>query len=531
MPEQHREGLEARLQAVERDLQAVAVRLAAVERRAGIPIPAPPPFNPPPVHAQPRPPAAATQLVQIIWPKHHEPSAEKAPKEVDDLEYRIGLTGLLRGGAVVIVIAIIYLVGLAASRGYITPSVQFAGELALCTAFIGFGFVMRHEREEFGQLMIGIGSCGTYLSFAGGHLVKHLFSGEMLVVLFLALSFSNLGFATWRASRSFLAIGMIGGLTAAMLPMRHFKPVLDCELHFLILVPAALIIVKNRWRDMALVLWAASTAALIPALTNDSVWLVRIGALYLSSLVCAVTYAAVWSEAKRDPLCALPACMTAVAGVGALSFDGVEHGSLHVLLLAAGGILSAWLFRTKPVVRNTFLFGAVAVAVVLLPTGYRPLQAGFAYTICAALLAVVSVRLPSKATAILANVEFALGVCAYLTPWVAGKAPYGLASESGFLIALMAAAALCSWAWFKIGKGSPLTALAGGVTIFPLFLRLGYSILTTAPIDFLPSAAFLIPALIFSPLVLAIGQTSRWQVILGFGWGCSHPRSSWPMGI
>jgi len=48
---------------------------------------------------------------------------------------------------------------------------------------------------------------------------------------------------------------MLGGLTAAMLPMHQYKPVLDIDLHFLILLPTAFIVIKNRWRDMAVAVW------------------------------------------------------------------------------------------------------------------------------------------------------------------------------------------------------------------------------------------------------------------------------------
>jgi len=168
---------------------------------------------------------------------NHKTDSQPVDNKVDDLEYKLGLTGLLRGGAVVTIVGLIYLVALAASRHQVSPAMQFAGEIVLCLAFMAVGFIKRNEKEEFGQLMVGIGSCGMFLSFAGGHLYKHLFSGETLVGLFLCLSFANLAFGQWRASRSFVAIGMIGGFIAAMMPMHRFNPSLDATLQFLVLVP------------------------------------------------------------------------------------------------------------------------------------------------------------------------------------------------------------------------------------------------------------------------------------------------------
>jgi hypothetical protein len=440
-------------------------------------------------------------------------------KRVDDLEYRIGLTGLLRGGAVVIIIAIIYLVALAVSRGYITPQIQFAGEIALCFAFIALGCVKRNEREEFGQLMAGIGSCGLYLSFAGGHLYKHLYAGETLVTLFVALSFANLGFALWRSSRSFLAIGMLGGLTAAMLPMHQYKPVLDIDLHFLILLPTAFIVIKNRWRDMAVAVWGASTAALIPALTYDGAWMLRVGALYGTSLICAGTYAKVWSENRFDPWCALSGVMLGVAGIGALAFDGVQHGSLHVLLLAGASLAVGYAFRSNAILRNAFWLAGLAIAVTLAPVGYHRLEAGSAFALLSIAISFAAFRAAPKPLTSLAALLLALGLCAYTAPWTNSPVQFSIGAETWLLTAFMTATAACAFACVRAGGASEPLLLVAAVVLLPLFARLGFVLLTSPSIAFMTSIAVLLPFMVFAAAVLVIGNSAKWKRTVIFGCG------------
>ena len=529
MPEQENNPLMTRLETVEQTLKQFNQRLEGLERLVNIrpaepqsaagprvpfgPVPPPPPV----LRKSPTLPTWTTPKPIYQKPKPFVAPEAAAPKSLDDLEYKIGLNGMLKGGAVVIVIAIVYLVALAVSRGYITPAVQFAGEIVLCMAFVTLGVIKRDEREEFGQLMIGIGSCGLYLSFAGGHLFKHLYSGETLVAVFLALSFVNFGFALWRSKRSFLAIGMIGGLIAAMLPMHNFKPQLDVELHLLILIPTALIIVKNRWQEMAMVLWVASTAALIPALTYDGAWTIRIGGLYITSLICAATYAAVWTKSDFDRYCALVPTILAVAGIGTLGFDEVRHGSLHVVWLAVAGALIGLGFKGKEEVRNGFWIGSLCVAVALGPVGYHKFEATAAFAIFSILLGLASWKIAPRALAGVACLELILGLCAYAVPWTASPSVYGIWRETGLLVGLMLAAASSAYACHKAGGGSERFLVVGSLILLPLFTRAGFILLASPGIHFMNALAIMLPLTLFSLALLAIGRVSQWRNVLVIG--------------
>ena len=276
MNESESDAILRRLQGIEDGLRDVNRRIEALERARGLqeiaeaqsaplapdpsPHQTPPPFDfdltrePEPPRPkftpwpQPIPPPFVVQAEEEPKPASppHVAQRESRPRDIDEVEYKIGSKGLLWLGAAAIVVGLIFLVAIAISRQWISPAMQFGGEIALCLSFIGIGFWKRNEKEEFGQLLTGIGSCGLYLSFAGAHVYKGVISGETLVASFVALSLANLGFAFWRSSRSFLTIGLIGGLVASALPMRKNKIGLNVILFNLILLPTTLIVRKNK---------------------------------------------------------------------------------------------------------------------------------------------------------------------------------------------------------------------------------------------------------------------------------------------
>ena len=333
----------------------------------------------------------------------------------DDIEYKLGINGLLRGGAVVVLAAFLFLAAVMISRGYVTPPVQFAGEIMLCLGFVGIGFWKRNEREEFGQLMVGIGSAGLYASFAGAHLYKHLYEGETLVGLYVLLSLLNLVYAHWRASRSFLAIGMLGGFAAAIMPMKESKAVLDLCLHFLILIPAAFISLKNRWYQMAILGWVASSVALVPVLDSQAGLVVRMGALYANTGVGLYICGRLFAPNDFDKIALLPAVMVFITGLVGFSVEYREHGTLHLLVLA---VLAAGIGRLLPnesQAKNSILLGAIVTAATLVPMGYRPTVAAFLYAAEAILFGVAALRMSMVSLFGVSLTTYALALIAYVT--------------------------------------------------------------------------------------------------------------------
>ncbi len=439
-----------RLEAIERRLAGMGRRLDALEYRVPI-APDPrrsvtPELTPSsqrvnggvPPHVPSRTNAPAASVAAAAFPQ------QSAAGGADELEYKIGVAGLMRGGAVVVIVGIIYLVGLALSRGWVTPQTQFIGEILLCLGFLGFGAFKRHEREEFGQLMMGIGSCGLYLSFAGGHLFKDLYVGKVVVLLFLLLSFANLGYAWWRGSRSFWAIGMVGGFLAAMMPMQMERQGIALTLHFMILVPSAIVVLRHRWSSPSVLLWVLATAALVPALFYEGDWTRRVFCLYASSLLCAWVCAKTPKDSNFDPL---EFVGPGLFLTGAFGF-GIRHdewGVGHITLLGAAIAGLAMTFGQDSRQRLALLTWAAIVVAVLAPFGLTPMRAAVTFSGLSifisllALRAVPSGRLP-KGTIALAWLELALALGAFVISSSAALSP---GTEAALLVLLMGAAALC----------------------------------------------------------------------------------------
>ncbi len=419
---------ERRIGRLEAELQELRARFSALEAhltppvlpqapepvwKVEDPVPAPPPVMDLVPKAQP--PTVKPEPMTPIWLRAApEPPAPPTAMNHDEIEYKLGINGLLRGGAIVVLAAFLFLAAVMISRGYVTPPVQFAGEILLCLGFIGIGFWKRDEREEFGQLMVGIGSAGLYASFAGAHLYKHLFEGETLVSLYVLLSFLNLGFAHWRASRSFLAIGMLGGFAAAIMPMKESKAVLDACLHFLILIPAMFITLKNRWYSMAVSGWMVSSIALVPLLNSDVGTVVRMGALYANTGVALYVCSRLFVPSEFDKHALLPAAIVFVTGLVGFAVEYQANGTLHLLVLAAvaGGVGALLSAEEKP--RNSIWLGALVAAAVFVPMGYRPLVAAYLYSAEAILLGIAALRWPAVSLFGVSLVTYALGLIAYV---------------------------------------------------------------------------------------------------------------------
>ena len=234
-PDEH-DDLRLRIERLEEEVAELRWRVASrtptrpASRAPSGPDSGPPPVMPPP----PRPDRPAQSVYVPSQPQ------QPAPPSVDS-ELKFGSQVLPRVGIVLVLLAVFYLVGLAIQRGWITPEVQFVGELLLCAGLIGVGVWKLNEREDFGQVLVGGGSCGLYLSFVGAHVYKDLITGETLVSLFLALSLLNLAFSWWRSSRTFWMIGFIGGLVSAGLPLDRENYTAALVLAALIVLPATLL--------------------------------------------------------------------------------------------------------------------------------------------------------------------------------------------------------------------------------------------------------------------------------------------------
>ncbi len=522
---------------ISRRLEAIEHRLDEVERVAGIakapPVaPAPPAIPsplqeivPPPVVSSPPPPPPRSTA--WVFAGQTSPPPPPPPPSVPavDREYQIGAQIMPKVGGVAFIAGIGYLVSLGLSRGLITPAILFSGAVLVSLAFIIVGLIKRNEREEFGQVLVGVGSCGLYVTFAAGHVFQNLYDGRTLVLLFFLLSVANLGFSLWRASRVFLGIGLLGGLASALMPLQEGKAALDVGLHFLILVPAALIAARHRWPDMAMTLYGAATLALLPvAFFVRAPWELRVLALYGTALVSVASYAFAYRRLAFDPQSVFAPC--ALVGTALLAFgvQGNREGALHLLAYGAFAAAFSLLLSEDIPARERVAVGGVAVALGLAPFGLGGLSP-FVHAGLATLCAGFSLRALPKAASGLAAALLGLGLGTYLLRGLVVWSNVTLRfmpweQEVALLLLFVAATVSTAYALVKTrGEAEAVTTLAC-LLVGPLVARLVQSTLGLPTVGADPILGAAVGLLTASAALLVLAHITRWtssNLLVAFG--------------
>lgn len=414
MSEQSFAELRGRVGQLEGAMHTVIMRLQTIEtdlrKAARSPEPAWPPI-PPPVVAFSREPVPPTPLSPVMAAPKFDVSAE--PKARADVEYQIGAKFLPRVGAVMVLLAVLFFVAWRYSQGLIPPGVVFAGEVLFCLAFVGAGLYKRNEREDFGQLLMGVGSSGLFLSLAGGHLVHKLYSAELLVAMFFGLSLVNLGVCLWRSSKSFLAIGVLGGIAAALMPTDRGNFVLNVVLHFGILVPSVAIVWKNRWADSAMLLWVVSSLALIPAVDSRLGWIFGTSVLGASTILCVAGFSVVWDGESRKKK---PAFIPVAIAITAMSMDSVmsrPEGGWAVLAFSALLVGTRWLPGVSQSARLYVLLSGLALALYYAPFFLTTEQSQFVFIALALALSVLAIVKRSTVVLGLSAIDLGIGLIQY----------------------------------------------------------------------------------------------------------------------
>jgi uncharacterized membrane protein len=357
-----------------------------------------------------------------------------------DLEYKFGINGLLRGGVIVVLCAFLFLVALFIGRGMLSPAMQFGGEITFCFALIGIGIWKREEKEDFGQLMIGLGSCGLYASFAGAHVYKHLISSEVLVGLFFFLSLTNLSVAELWKSKSFFSIGFLGGLVTALLPMMKNNHSVDLLLHFLILAPSAIVVARNKWAELGIAMWLLSSAALLPICMSDLPFWTRAISLHLNLVICLLTFGITGRAREMDPTFAAPPAASVVSGVILVLIDSGRTATLQAVSLAAATGLVALIYRKIASVRDGVLAGGLISFVLFAPMGFGQFPSTVMYLIETAILFVTALRFNNLKLSVLGFITFACGAVGYILWFEAmGRASEPFAVQKELVLCLITA--------------------------------------------------------------------------------------------
>lgn len=511
--------IENRLDHLEQMVTGVDARLRRIENpgarvSAGSPPAAPvvapvAPPTPPPVIVQPTPvspPAAPVYTAPPVPPVQPAAQVQVAPKP--DAEYRIGAQVLPRIGAVMLLLGVGYLISLGLTTGWITPAMLFGGAVTLCLGFIGVGQWKREEKEEFGQILTGIGSCGLYLTFAGGHVFQKLYSGETLVGLFMLLSFVNLGYSALRASRSFLAIGLIGGLAAALMPIAKHNFELNLGLHFAILIPCVLIAARHKWMDIAGGLWCASSAALLPAvLVSHLDWRLQVAAIGISTLLCVAAYSVAYKPTTFDPMNLAPILAIGVTAWGAFALRSGLAGSVHLLIFAGLSALLGMAFEGER--RRSLLAAGLGIATMLAPFGPERWISCLIFSGCACGYAFVGGTRKSSGWSGAGVAVFALSLISYTLSFFPHATTLGI--EIAMLLSMIATACALAWSGTKAGGPTDGLMTLAAVVCLPFLVRTVQSILVTPAFGLHLDFSIAIGFGIATAIVIVLAFASAWE--------------------
>ncbi|MFN8218610.1 MAG: DUF2339 domain-containing protein [Fimbriimonadales bacterium] len=473
-----------------RRLASLEDRMGTVERQLGLaprPVAEVAPATPPPVPPPFLRPAPAPR-----------PAFVSRTRTDEDTEILIGTKVLPWVGAIMVVLAVLYFVVWGFSKGFITPTMVFTGEVAFCLGFIGLGLWKRQEGFDFGHILAGIGSCGLYLTFAGGHLVYHLFNGETLVALFALLSLANIAYAGRIASTAFLWIGTVGGLIGGILPVTRDAVPVGIALHGIVVASSAFVIARQKWFGSAIGLAVAGVAALVPLMVmNDQAWSVRIATVYATGVVGLSAVGYTYRRSEGDPYqLGIPIGILGLGIIGLL-IRREPFGYAHLACLAAGTSLASLLLQDADARRQTWV-GGIGTFLILAPITLEPIQMPFAFAALSLILALATVveSLPADLKKI-AKGAVPLMAALSLGSYLHALADHHLESlDELFVLAGVAVGTIAS-AWAHRDQREPAWGLAttvlGGLAIRAAVVFVNRSEPTTAMLTltaFYSSAAY-----------------------------------------
>lgn len=339
-------------------LEALEERVNRLEGRAFVPPPRPyvRPVTPPPVIRQER----LTALQQ--------PYSTRERVETDS-EREFGARVLPWIGAIAVISGLIYLVNYAIQKDLITPEMQMLGSAIFSAIFAALGaFVARGEdatKRFYGNLLVGVGSCGLYLTAAGGYAGWKLITGEAMVTSFVLLGLANLAYGLWRSLPPFVVLGMAGGMTASIMLSEKAEFPLSAGVLALVGIPALAILAGRRQGYWTIPAWAMGEIAL-------TYWGDRpgIGTAYFVSLwMAASCLACILGNRERESsdVAIAPAFFV---GVATLQVFGVadERWIAGLLAAAFGALFAAFAFKFDSG-RKVFVMVAATLVFLVAPFG------------------------------------------------------------------------------------------------------------------------------------------------------------------
>ncbi len=386
------------------------------------------------------------------------------------LEYNLGAKVLPWTGAILTIIALGIFISMGIERGLITPAMQLGGAILISLGFIFAGFKKHEEKEDFGKILIAVGSCGMFISLAGGHVFLKLYVGEVMIGLFVAWSAINLIYGQRTKSVAFVLLGFFGGMIASLMPMSELNATASMILQFLILIPSMLIAVKQLHKELVALFWAVGFVTLLSTIVLCDLSEFSFLALVIHSLVAIVTYMFAFKPDGFDPSGNFSSVIPFTTSVAILAVN-MEWNEV-VLLLSLGIPLLA-LAALK---RNHQLFGkilasGIGITFVLSPLSLPGLFSTYVFILISLLAS--GIILKKKADVLLPVVwlDLSFGVLSYLLNQQMTQvlAPF---SEPTILISLSVTIVLACYTTSKVRQTLDPIAAFGMISLIPLLSRL-----------------------------------------------------------
>lgn len=416
-------------------IEALEQRVANLEGRRrevppAVPFPATP--APPPIVRQ-----ARLQEIQTVAPR--------APYEPVDGEREFGAKVLPWIGAVAVVVGLGYLVNYAIQRDLITPEMQMAGAaiFSLIIALIG-GFVARGEdviKRAYGNLLVGLGSCGLYMTSAGGYSGWNLISAETMVVTFVVLSMVNLAYGFWRSLPPFVVLGMAGGAIAASMVASKGQYDLSSLILGIVGSAALGVLVSSRQSRWVPAVWLIGSMSLISwSVAREATGSHYVVAGWLVANVLAYVFGSVREGREIEPVA--PGVMS-LAAIGNVFICADNRWEAGLIALGFAAVFGGFAYRFAAARKSLAILAAVFVAIIA-PFGLETSWYILTFAVLGTGLLVAAIKSYAE-IAILAAVNLFIAGLLYLTIPVANSSDL-LPFDERYLVALLTVVAVVATA-------------------------------------------------------------------------------------
>lgn len=183
-----------------------------------------------------------------------------------DAEREFGARYLPWIGALSVIGGLIYLVNYAIQRELIGPEIQMIGAAILAATFAVVGlWISRGEGESrlFGNILVGLGSCGLYMTAGGGHAGWKIITGEAMIIAFVLIALLTTIYGHVKSLPPFVMLGIAGGAIASAMLGYRGEDSLAAGVITIVGVPAYISLISRRFPFWIGGVWLAGEVSLL----------------------------------------------------------------------------------------------------------------------------------------------------------------------------------------------------------------------------------------------------------------------------